>query len=242
MYKRFENAIQLDKNQKIKLLNDYNEYYEDLIKTTQGFDKLNIKIPREEFDDILDKVGSLLIEKAIEMAKSGAVKDFLDNNPLPASMKNMLPDDFRAFCLILNSLKQWVSAESASTDRYLLGGTARDTIREITKKCIITDETLEKDAELHHPLRDGRPPIYISKKGHNILEYGVSDNNDSIWEKMKTLKKEKHGSWKLLREGCESIINKSDSRANGKAFSNTIIRETGLNAKEIIQLLDSKNI
>jgi len=57
---------------------------------------------------------------------------------------------------------------------------------------------------------------------------------------MKVYKKEKHGSWKLLREGCNAILDPSkEYRANAKSFANTIIKETGLNAEEIIEKLDS---
>jgi hypothetical protein len=246
MYKRFENKNKLDKSQKIKLLEEYVKYYEE-IKNSQGIEKLNIKIPRELFYDITDKIGTILIEKSNELSKNGTVKDFLDNNPLPENMAKLLPDEFRTFCLILNALKQWVGAEQAATDRYLLGGTARTTIREAAKICIITNELLTKDAELHHPLRDGRPPIFISKKGHNFIEnqQGVSDGNneDTIWQIMKSLKIKKHGSWGLLREGCNAILDPSKKyRANAKSFANIIIRETGLNAKEIINKLDSKNV
>ena len=243
MYKRFENKNKLDKSQKIKLLEEYIKYYED-IKTSQGIEKLNIKIPRELFDDIIDKIGTILIEKSNELSKNGPVKEFLDNNPLPENMAKLLPDEFRTFCLILNALKQWVSAEQSATDRYLFGGTARTTLKEAAKICIITNDLLTEDAELHHPLRDGRPPILISKKGHNLIEnqQGISgdDNGDTIWKIMKIYKKEKHGSWKLLREGCNAIIDPSkECRTNAKSFANTIIRETGLSAEEIIEKLDS---
>jgi hypothetical protein len=246
MYKRYENKNQLDKSQKIKLLEEYNKYYENL-KNLQGIERLNIKIPREMFNDVLDKIGTILVEEANELSKEGSVKDFLNDNPLPENMAKLLPYDFRAFCLLLNALKQWVAAESLATDRYLLGGTARTTLREATTKCIIINETLTKDAELHHPMRDGRPPILISKKGHNFIEnqQGVSDdgNIDPIWQKMKSLKKEKHGSWELLREGCNAILDSTKNcRTNAKSFTNTILRETKLNAKEIIELLDSVNV
>jgi hypothetical protein len=241
MYKRFENKNKLDKSQKIKLLEEYTKYYEN-IKISQGIEKLNIKIPRELFDDIIEKIGTILVEKSNDLSKNGTVKDFLDNNPLPKNMEKLLPDEFRTFCLILNALKQWVSKEQAATDRYLLGGTARKTLKEAAKICIITNEILIENAELHHPLRDGRPPILISKKGHNLIEnhQSIFDgiNGDTIWEKMKFLKKEKHGSWKLLYEGCNAILVPCKNyRPNAKTFANTIIHETKLNAKEIINKL-----
>lgn len=243
MYKRFINEKPLNKSQKLELLEEYNLFYENEIKL-KGLENLNVKIPREFFENILDEIGTLLVTKASELSKNGTVKDFLDNNPLPEHLADLLPDDFRAFCLIINALKQWISAEQAATDRFLLGGTARNTCKEVSKKCIITNEQLTKDAELHHPLRDGRPPILISKKGHNLIEYqrNVSDDEDPIWNKIKSLKKEKHGSWELLREGCNAILGTNmNCRPNAKSFTNTIIRETKLKPEEIIELLNSKN-
>ena len=243
MYKRYENKSQLDKNQKIKLLEEYNQFYENE-KRTKGIEKLNVKMPREVFENILDEIGTILIEKANDMSKNGLVKDFLEHNTLPISMSKLLPDDFRTFCLLLNALKQWVSAESAATDRYLLGGTARETCRKVVKKCIITDEALGKDPQLHHPVRDGRPPILISKKGHELIENQqkiLNGNDDPIWEEIKSIRKTRNMSWVQLHEGCNAILdNKIKCRPNAKSFARTVIRETGLGAEEILQLLDSK--
>jgi hypothetical protein len=73
-----------------------------------------------------------------------------------------------------------------------------------------------------------------------IKNYDSDD--DPIWSKIKSLKKEKHMSWTQLREGCNAILSGSKNyRAGAKSFANTIIRETGLSAEEIIQLLDSRN-
>jgi hypothetical protein len=161
-------------------------------------------------------------------------------------MRELLPDDFRAFALMLNALKQWVVAESASTDRYLLGGTARQTCRAAVTECIITGEELGDDAELHHPLRDGRPPILLSKSGHVQVEQrhqtGTNADNpdDPTWLRICALKKEKHMSWVQLREGCGAVAEGvSAARPGAKSFANTVIRETGLTALEIVALLDA---
>ena len=120
MYRRFENDHSLSKPEKISLLKEYVSYYEDLFDKS-GFETLNVKLPRTVFQSILDHIGELLVEEANKASIEGPVKEFLDVNPLPVHMKELLPDDFRAFSLILNALKQWVSAESAATDRFLLG-------------------------------------------------------------------------------------------------------------------------
>ena len=248
-FKRFENSKPLTKQEKNSLLTEYLDHYRDLI-AEKGIDTLNIKLCRSIFEPILDKIGELLVEESLKLSKEGAVKKFLDSNPLPPHMKELLPDDFRTFSLMLNALKQWVSAESAATDRYLLGGTARDTCRSVVKKCIITGEDLGKDSELHHPMRDGRPPILLSKQGHTIVEQknqsslkNDSDDGSDVWVKIKQLRTEKHMSWVQLREGCTAIITGSNNcRSGAKSFANKVITATGLNAHEIIDLLEARKV
>jgi len=169
-YQRPRSDIRMSKPEKVNLMAEYILYYEELVKA-ERIDELNVKIPREAFSKTLDNIGELLIQASLKLSEEdGPVKDFLKANPLPPHMKDLLPDDFRVFSLLLNSLKQWVSTESAATDRYLLGATARATCRAATKKCILTAHDLGDDVELHHPVRDGRPPILISKEGHSIIE------------------------------------------------------------------------
>lgn len=247
-FKRFENQNPLSKQEKVSLLENYIAHYTNLI-AENGLDALNVKIPRTVFEPILDTIGDILLKESEKASSEGEVKQFLDNNPVPGKMKELLPDEFRAYSLLLNALKQWVSAESAATDRFLLGGTARQTCRSVIEKCIVTNEILTKDAELHHPIRDGRPPILLSKKGHEIVEQnnqninnGRVEESDDIWNKIKELRTEKHMSWVQLREGCNSIMCGSFCRPGAKSFANKVINETGLAANDIISLLDTRNV
>jgi hypothetical protein len=172
-YHRHINQNPLSKPEKLALLKEYEEYY----RTIASADRLalNRKLPREAFTDLLDRIGEVLVEEAGKLANSeGPVRKFLDDNPLPSSMENRLPKEFRAFCLALNAITQWVAAEQAATDRYLLGGDARNICRQGGTTCLITGEPLGPDAELHHPVRDGRPPIVISKWGHASIEGQVA--------------------------------------------------------------------
>lgn len=247
-YKRYKSEIALSKPEKVKLMYEYINYYERLVNE-QGLDILNVKIPRGVFANIVDEIGGILNQKAIEMAsEEGPVKDFLEANPLPPHMKELLPDDFRAFSLLLNALKQWVSAESQATDRYLLGGTARATCREAVDKCVVTDEELGENAELHHPLRDGRPPILLSKKGHILVEQNnqtnssanIDDIDNDVWNTIKQIKTKKNQSWTQLREGSNAILTGSyNCRSGAKSFANCVIRETGLSASDILEMLDN---
>jgi hypothetical protein len=176
-YKRYKSEKVLSKQEKVNLMAEYIDYYDKII-SEQGIEKLNVKIPRDVFDDILDEIGSLLNRQALKIAnENGPVKDLLRANPLQVHMKDLLPDDFRVFALILNSLKQWVSAESAATDRFLLGGTAKQICKVAVNRCIVTGGELGERTELHHPMRDGRSPILLSKKGHDLIEQNNQNRN-----------------------------------------------------------------
>lgn len=101
-YKRYKSEIALSKEEKVSLMAEYINHYENLIKV-HGTDVLNIKIPRGVFGEILDNIGTLVNEQAMKMAnEEGAVKDFLQANPLPPHMQKLLPDEFRVFALLIN--------------------------------------------------------------------------------------------------------------------------------------------
>lgn len=248
-YLRPQNKQKISKEEKVALLQEYIAHYEKEIQE-RGLEALNAKIPRELFAPILDSVGKLLLDNAGHMARDDDnIKIFLRANPLPPHMTEMLPDEFRVFALLLNALKQWVSAESAATDRFLLGGTARQTCREAVSHCIVTGEKIGEGAELHHPVRDGRPPILLSKKGHDQIEQQAhkATNTESIlsvdqeetWKKMQYLRSERGRSWAQLREGCLTLLKKNAScRADAKSFANVVTRETGKDPLEIIEILD----
>jgi hypothetical protein len=251
-YERYSSEVSLIKEEKVRLMAKYISYYEDLINE-KGIDVLNVKIPREVFSEILDHIGELLKKEANKLATTdGEVKKFLNENKLPPFMEEVLPDEFRAFSLLLNALKQWVSAESAATDRFLLGGTAKDTCRAAVNKCIVTGDELGDKPELHHPLRDGRPPILLSKKGHDLIEQkhqtqnseqAFDEETNTDWEEIKKIRTKMRMSWVQLREGCNAIITGSTNyRPNAKTFANNCIRATHLSAQEIIGILNSKGL
>ncbi len=168
-YKRTKSEVQLTPAEKKRLLDDYLVFYQALARIDQA--NLNKKAPREAFATVIDAIGEMLMQKSTDMAKGDVViQRFLEETPLPPDLAKLLPDEFRVFCLMLNALKQWVSAEQQATDRYLLGGTARDTLRKLTDECMVTGDKIGPDGELHHPVRDGRPPILLSKEGHSLIE------------------------------------------------------------------------
>jgi hypothetical protein len=70
------NSNALSKEKKLALLKDYVSHYEQeaaLDSTT-----LNRKVPRETFSELLDRIGSLLLQESRRMAtEPGAVYEFL---------------------------------------------------------------------------------------------------------------------------------------------------------------------
>jgi hypothetical protein len=170
VYNRYQIDESLIMEEKKNIMRNYLSFYERLY-ASEGETALNKKINRSIFNEVLDEIGNVLQKKAREMSyENNEIKSFLEKNPLPEDMEKHLPIEFRVFALLLNALKQWVSKESRYTDQYLLGGKAREICRSSINECMITGEQLGKDSELHHPIRDGRPPILLSKKGHETIE------------------------------------------------------------------------
>ena len=105
-YVRPKPAFKLSKQERADLLKRYYEF----CAQQAGVDvsTLNIKVPRAAFIDLHNRVGELLLETSKRLAtQPGPLRDFLGAHPVPECMKPYLPDEYRAFCLALNSLKQW---------------------------------------------------------------------------------------------------------------------------------------
>jgi len=252
-YIRPKSDITLSKEEKIELLREYYDYYKEL--TSKDINALNKKLPREALSSLLDNIGTILLEESKKLAEQdGPVKEFLKENPLPNHMDGLLPKDFRVFCLVLNALKQWVSAEQGATDRYLLGGTARETCRSIVTHCMVTREELGKDAELHHPIRDGRPPIILSKKGHSLIEgqstseYQDTEEEGTPYDTLLKLKHSMNRSWVQLRKGCLDLLGQpvefttQPVKNTSRAFAKKASEETGLTYRQLLDLLDDKEL
>lgn len=244
-YERPKNPLPpLSKQEKLNLLADYIQHYRQMIAEDKTV--LNRKVPREDFADLLDRIGEMLLTESAKLAtREGPIRTFLKNNPLPRSMGKSLPDHFRVFCLALNSLKQWVAAEQAATDRYLLGGGARALCRTAVKTCLVTDIALGQDNELHHPVRDGRPPILLSKKGHDSIEDQLATvHDDPVGKALGAVRRERHGSWAQLRRGCLDLLGKREpwpskaSAAGARAFAKKAMAHAGAGYGEILDWLD----
>src|ERR1017187_3503557 len=104
-YERSKSPITLNKSERENLLREYFAHYQTIAETDPSL--LNQKIPREVFKGILDMIGGVLLEETKALAsRPGPVQAFLERNTLPPSLSQLLPPEFRVFCLALNALKQ----------------------------------------------------------------------------------------------------------------------------------------
>ena len=249
-YSRPRMDQRLETEAKTLLLESYFEFCEQAYKKAPG--SLNQKIPRDVFSNLLNEIGCLLVQRSKEMIVDDAVKQHLDATPLPPEVDDLLPSDFRVFCLALNALKQWVSAEQSATDRYLLGSTGRQRCKDVATHCLVTGEQLDASTlELHHPVRDGRPPIPLSKEGHELVERQhseIGDESDFVRVALAQLKKEGNRSWVMLRRGCLLLLDQSvpasppSVTASSKTFARKAAKQTKLNYAELVEWLDQNSL
>jgi hypothetical protein len=251
-YIRPTNPEPITPEEKSLLIGEYLSFYQEISQRAveeNDFSALNVKLPRSAASDFLNGVGILLLDAAKNsLAQKSDLHTFLAENPLPNNLHKRLPDEFRAYCLLLNSLKQWVAAESAATDRWLLGGTVREKLRNAADCCMVTGKALER-IELHHPVRDGRPPIPLSHDGHQRLESATeSDTNDPIMAALRLIRAKGNRSWKALRDGClshlgEDVFTRTKNSLNSaKSFSTKAQNTTGKTPSELIEWLDENQL
>jgi len=249
-YVRPKSAYTLSRDEKRELLQEYFDYYHNASINNPGL--LNSKIPRSAFNELLDEIGELILNKSESLSlNENEVNTFLKDNPLPQGIKKCLPDDFRVYCLALNAVKQWLSAEQAATDRYVFGSTTREQCKKIGDHCLVSGTPSDEcTIELHHPVRDGRPPIPLSKEVHAAIEGqgAVSDMSDPVRKVIYPIKRSGNRSWRMLRLGCELLLdiantNKSQNvQSSSKTFARKASNESGLNFKELLCWLDKSNL
>jgi hypothetical protein len=248
-YVRPELDVPIPRTRKTALLSEYVRYYGALASSDRSM--LNRKLPNEAFADLLDNVGDLITAESARLAKEpGAVRAFLEDNPIPSGIALFLPDSVRAFCLVLNALKQWVNREQIAMDGYVFGRNARELCRSIVSECILTGDALDSGAELHHPVRDGRPPLLLSKKGHAQLEGQASSDDaaDSIAMILIPLRRKKNLSWAHLRRGCLDLAGQQSDpssaamRSSARSYARKASEATGLGYSEILSWMDKRGV
>lgn len=134
-----------------------------------------------------------------------------------------------------------------------MGGTVRKICRRAIDHCLVTGEPLTGTIELHHPVRDGRPPIPLSKKGHSLIESQIAagddvpledeEGPDAAWNKLRRIRNQQNQSWVQLREGLVALKTGSMvCRPNAKSFANKVVRELGASPDDILDLLDAHEV
>jgi len=245
-YRRPRPTSKLAKQERLHVLRDYYHEYRQLAEQDQSV--LNRKVSRTAFAALLDEVGDLLLRRAAALASQPSpLREFLDENPLPPSLRGRLPDEFRAFCLALNALKQWVSAEQLATDRYLLGGLARTECLAASDQCIASSVPLVAgERELHHPVRDGRPPVPVSKRAHARIEgQDRGAEGDAVRASLLALKRAGNRSWVHLRRGCQDLLGapvQHSTRsvgASSRTFARQAAEKTGMGYQALLDWLDA---
>lgn len=194
---------------KEKALKAYIEFYREAARRNP--ESLRVKLKRSHLQPFLDEIGEHVAGlakqigdvKGPESEHGRAVQQFLEDNPIPGDIGKYLNLELRAYAILVHGLHQWAVGQSLATDRWVISGNARDTFRACTDRCVVTDEPFgTEEIELHHPARDGRPPIPVSAKGHKIAD-DVFDPQDPKGKMLVALKKRLRYAWSVIWQGCK---------------------------------------
>lgn len=194
--------------EKEQVLRTYIEYYRQAAKNAP--ESLRVKLKRSHLQPFLDEIGEHLARLASEIGGKNvpeshhgkAVRKFLEDNPIPGDMGKYLTLELRAYALLVHGLHQWAVGQSLTADRWVISGNARDTLRACTDRCVVTDEPFGDNLiELHHPGRDGRPPIPVSEKGHKIAD-DVFDPQDEKGKMLVAVRRRLRFGWRVIWQGC----------------------------------------
>lgn len=246
-YQRYKATQKFEGDNRRKALQAYISHYAGIATTSP--DLMNQKLPRNTFGRVLDEIGELLQRRAKELAASDpGMIEFLEKNAVPPCLGDELTREVRAFSLLLNSLKQWTAAEQSAMDRFLISGGVREELRDLAENCPIAPESfVKRKLELHHPVRDGRPPIPLSKQGHETIEGIVAiDPNDQAAKQLVAHRKKspRSYSWRSLRFGClmelcQSTYDKTISRhRTARSVLAWVKNSTSLSTEAILDILE----
>ncbi|MFC1818944.1 hypothetical protein ACFL0B_07620 [Thermodesulfobacteriota bacterium] len=104
--------------------------------------------------------------------------------------------------------------------------------------------------ELHHPVRDGRPPIPLAKEVHANIEGQSSINRetDPTMAVIYPIKKEGNRSWVMLKLGCELLLDiaettKSKSvQSSSMTFARKASEASGLNYEQLLAWVSENDL
>jgi len=248
-------AAKITADNRQQLLSEYFEHYSKMAKTNPS--DLRRKLPRSVFQPFLDEIGAHVAKLAKEIAEGNvdeshgtAVKQFLEQNPVPGQIGKHLTMEMRAYALLVRAVLQWAVGQSLSIDRWVISGNARKFLRTSSPNCIVTGAPFgTDDIELHHPVRDGRPPLPVSKIGHKIAD-DVFDPQDTVGKLLVSVRRKRSNSWRLIWQGCvlesgefldlsEYAVGRSKSAA---AAARWFARETELPVEEIRKWIEENEL
>lgn len=244
--------------EKQKVLTEYIEHYRGLAQTHP--DLLRIKLRRSQIQPFLDEIGEHVLRLAKQIGTEAgaatehgqAVRQFLESNPIPGTVGQFLTMELRAYALLVHGLHQWAVGQSLATDRWVISGNARHALRSSTDRCVVTNEPFgEEPIELHHPARDGRPPIPVSKKGHKIADE-VFDPQDPQGRLFVAVKKKLRFSWRSIWQGCrvsldlpvsfEAHANPDGRRTAAVARARRFARETAAPMEGVLEWIEENDL
>jgi hypothetical protein len=248
-------AAKLTPNEKDEFLAAYLAYYADAAKTNPT--ELRRKIPRSVFQPLLDQIGEVVAGMAKEIADKNVpsehgkkVRQFLVENPIPGEIGKHLTSEMRAYAVLIRALHQWVVSQSLAIDRWIIAGDARKTLRLSSPKCIVTGDSFGQNTiELHHPMRDGRPPLPVSRKGHQVAD-DVFAPEDELGKALVSTRRKCRRSWRLIWQGClvelGEPVDFSEYGRNREKSAGTaarwFARETKLSFSEIKAWIDENEL
>lgn len=248
-------AAKISPAEKQAFLAAYLSYYAEAAKKNPQ--ELRRKLRRSVVQPFLDEIGEHVAKLAKEISENNvstphgdAVKQFLMANPIPGQMGMHLTIEMRAYAVLVRALLQWAVGQSLSIDRWVISGNARKTLRASSPKCIVTGEPFgDEEIELHHPVRDGRPPLPVSQKGHKIAD-DVFSPDDELGKMLVTVRRKRSNSWKLIWQGClvelgeaVDLSEYTPTRAKAAgAAARWFARETKLSVQQIREWIEENEL
>jgi hypothetical protein len=192
-----------------------------------------------------------LTMKALSQA-NGSLTSFLRENPWPSEMMDddlFLSEQDRAKVVVLNAVKQWLSKEALWLDMIFTGGRFREKLRELCaeRNCRTCQRPFSQlKIELHHTVRDGRPPVPICSECHQTLENQSPVDQPPISD-VKRIRASRNASWKNLLKATKSLqglphdpFSTPNVENASKSIVRLIVRETKLSLPELQRIIEKQ--
>lgn len=183
----------------------------------------------------------------------GTLREFLKENPWPPEFSDLcLTDQERARFVVMNALKVWVSKEMNYLDTLFTGGQFRKKLRAMAagRKCPGCTDELSCEAEFHHTVRDGRPPLPVCKDCHRKLEtkkratHLIADESGRA-SVVKDIRRSTNASWSNLVKAARALeglpyapFSTKGVEGSSKSIVRRMLKETGIGLGELLRVLE----